>query len=251
LNKETFINKIPDKLFAFLVNMRRQKLYGDRISIERREGHWLIRSGKIQLYSYTPKMTSFGMGLFAHKFERIFKIEPGDVCLDVGACIGDTTIPMAIKSEYALVLAVEPEKSNLIYLRKNIQYYPTIKIRAKAISNRTGSMDLHVSNSITGHSLIPDEKSRIVDKVIVSCETLDDLQEHAGPFDFAKIDVQGSEADIFQTASKFLGSVKKLVVETHDFLNEDKQTARFVMPYLEHRFSFIEMTGKGVIHCRK
>ena len=251
MNKDTLINKIPDKLFAFLVNLRRQSLYGDRISIGRREGHWLIRSGKIQLYSYTPKMTSFGMGLFANKFEQIFKIEKGDSCLDIGACIGDTTIPMAIKSEYGPILAVEPEIRNLSYLKKNIVFYPTIKVRAKAISNRTGSLALHVSNSITGHSLIPDKKSRNADKVIVSCETLDDLHEHAGPFDFAKIDVQGSEADIFQTASKFLGSVKKLVVETHDFLNEDKQTARFVMPYLEHRFNFIEMTKKGVIHCRK
>ena len=251
MNKETLINKIPDALFAFLVNMRRQKLYGDRISIVRREGHWFIRSGKIGLYSYTPKMTSFGMGLFAHKFERNFKIEKGDVCLDVGACIGDTTIPMAIKSDYGRVIAIEPEIRNLSYLKKNTVFYPTIKVRAKAISNRTGSMDLHVSNSITGHSLIPDKKSRNADKVIVSCETLDDLQEHAGPFDFAKIDTQGSEVDIFQTASKFLGSVKKLVVETHDFLNKEKQTAPFVMPYLEHHFSFIEVTEKGVIHCRK
>ena len=251
MNKETLINNIPDAMFAYLVNLRRQKLYGDRISIKRVGDDWFITSGKISLWSYTPKMTSFGMGLFANKFERIFKIEKGDSCLDVGACIGDTTIPMAIKSEYGPILAVEPEIRNLSYLRKNTVFYPTIKVRPKAISNRTGSMDLHVSNSITGHSLIPDEKSRSADKVIVSCETLDDLQEHAGPFDFAKIDTQGSEVDIFQTASKFLGSVKKLVVETHDFLNEDKQTARFVMPYLEHRFNFIEMTEKGVIHCRK
>ena len=251
MNKETLINKIPDKLFAFLVNIRRQKLYGDRISIERREGHWLIRSGEIQLYSYTPKMTSFGIGLFEDKFERNFKIEPRDVCLDVGACIGDTTIPMAIKSKYGPVLAVEPEPRNLSYLRKNTVFYPTIKVRPKAISNRTGSLVLHVSDSITGHSLIPDKKSRSADKVIVPCETLNDLNEHTGPFDFAKIDTQGSEADIFQTASKFLSNVRKLVVETHDFLDEDKQTAPFVMPYLEQYFSFIEITGKGVIHCRK
>lgn len=251
MNKETFINKLPDAMFAFLVNLRRQKLYGDRISIERRDKDWIIRSGKIQLYSFIPKMTSFGMGLFSHKFEKYFRIEKGDTCLDVGACIGDTAIPMAIKSEYGSIIAVEPEPRNLKYLKKNAILYPNIQVRPRAIANRNGMMDLYISDSLTGHSLIFDKQSRNVSKIKVPCETLDSFLAKYRHIDFAKIDVQEAEANIFQTATNFLTNVKKLVVETHNYFDPKRESASSVLPYLKPHFDLIEITDKGVIHCRK
>jgi len=119
LNKDDRItNLIPDGMFAFLTNLRNRKLCGDDIQIVHKGNDWEITRGEIRLLSYTPKMTSFGMNHFADKFERYFEVEKGDKCLDVGACIGDTTIPMGIKSQCGEIIAIEPEPRNFRYLAK-------------------------------------------------------------------------------------------------------------------------------------
>jgi len=82
---------------------------------------WLIQKGGITLVSPTPKFLGFGLRDFEMRFERFFKIEPSETALDVGACIGDTTVPMPIKTGFTgKVIAVEPHPLNIKYLKLNL-----------------------------------------------------------------------------------------------------------------------------------
>jgi len=56
--------------------------------------------GDLELLSPTPKFLSVKLREFEDRMERFFKIEKGDVVLDVGACIGDTTVLNLTKTGY-------------------------------------------------------------------------------------------------------------------------------------------------------
>jgi len=116
-----------------------------------------------------------------------------------------------------------------------------------AISDRVGTQDIHISESVTGHSLVAD-RYRSDGKIKVYADILDSVVCGDIPIDFAKIDVQGAETRIWKTAHQFLSTVRKLVVETHDYGNPEKQTFTVVLRELMPYFNKIETNGRGIIY---
>lgn len=247
--KERLAEICPDWLFAKIMNNTRQD-----IRIEKNDGDWLITADGISLFSPTAKMTSIGMKYFTEKFEKYFLVEKGDTCLDVGACIGETTIPMSWKAYHPKInnkiMAFEPNYLNFHYLKKNFHYYGVSSnlIYENAISGDGNSkwITMNLSKSITGHSLVSG-KDRNAGTIRVSAITLNYIIEHvAKKIDFAKIDVQGAETEIFKEGDLFLANCKKLVVETHN--TENGNTMRETRNYLLGFFKNIEFDG-GCLHC--
>jgi FkbM family methyltransferase len=161
------------------------------------------------------------MKRFEDKFERFFKIEPGDTVLDVGACIGDTTFSMAAKTgAKGKTIAVEPNPMNCRFLKENLARFPNVEGIEKAVWKEPGTLQLHVHSTPTGHSLIAsrERKGRPVD---VPVDTLDRLFG-GRRIDFAKIDVRHAEVAVLEGADKFLKTVRKPVVETHSKDQEDR-----------------------------
>lgn len=247
--KERLAEICPDWLFAMIINSMKRG-----IRIERSDGDWLITADGISLFSPTAKMTSIGEKYFTEKFEKYFLIEKGDTCLDIGACIGETTIPMAWRAYHPKIhgktIAFEPNQLNYHYLKKNFYYYGVSSnlIYENAISgvgNRKW-ITMNLSKSITGHSLVSG-KDRKAGTIRVSAITLNYIIEHvAKKIDFAKIDVQGAETEIFKEGDLFLANCKKLVVETHntEHGNTKDETVKYLLPY----FSRIRFDG-GCLHC--
>jgi len=228
--KDEFIQKCPNWLFVPLANTYYQLLKKDKLKIK--SANWLLQKGDIELLSPTPKFLGFGMGEFEARFERFFKIERGDTCLDIGACIGDTTIPMLLKTgSSGSVIAVEPDPTNILYLKLNLAKFPNAQIVGKAVWKTSGTIRFNLHITPTGHSIMEDvERKSFID---VPCDTLDNILE-GKRVDFAKIDVQGAESEVLEGANKFLGKVHKLAVETHCRYDAAKRTYPQVLEKLSH-----------------
>lgn len=192
------------------------------------KGYQLTKHG-VTLISPTSNFVAFGLQHFENKFERCFKIEKGDVCLDVGACIGDTTIPMLMKTgRKGKVIAIEPEPINLEYLKLNTYPYPNVQIIGKAAFNKQATMNLHSVEAVTSHSLIyKDNRPYYIE---VETDTLDNMLD-GELIDYAKIDVQHAEPEVLEGSPKFFASVKKLVVFVHD-----RGTSKSTFPRLMRLF---------------
>lgn len=228
------IEYCPDWLFAQLYTIYNK--HGIRIN--KYKNHWIISSKDMRIQSPTAKFTSIGIRQFESKFEKYFKIEKGDNCLDVGACIGDTTIPMILKTgEFGRVYAVEPNGLNYEYLTINTRLYRNcIPIRI-AVWKEKGQLTFHEHSSPTGHSLIP--LSLRKQESIVDTDTLDNLFKGI-IFDYAKIDVQSAEIEVLQGATEFLKTTRKLIVECHhDYKNELHNTKSEVFDILRKDYSKI------------
>ena len=239
-----FINKAveycPDWLFA----LGYSRINKRGISIKRGlDNDWVIKGDKYYLVSPTAKFTSVSMKEFEDKFEAYFYIEKGDRCLDVGACIGDTTVPMCIKTgREGFVLAVEPNHANVHYLQDNLSSYTNTNILELAVWKEKGELTFHEHNTPTGHSLIP--LSLRKKETQVETDTLDNLFKGI-VFDFAKIDVQSAEVEVLQGAVNFLKNTKKLVVECHhDYKDELHDTHLAVFDILSNNYKYVRYIDK-------
>ena len=247
MNSEKYLKYIPDSIFAFLINLKWKNHQDERVRIFRKNGSWYITCGDMGLFSPTSKMVSFGMNHFKQKFERVFSIQPDDICLDVGACIGDTTVPMCRKGKH--VVAVEPCARNFHYLVQNTRQWD-VNLLNTAITAASGTHNVYMSDAITGHSVIYNHE-REAGVIKVEGISLNDLiVKHCGHFDFAKIDIQGYERTVLSNNSdQFLENTDRLVVECHRI--DGGNTVIPVMAAIQPYFSRIIVTEDRMVHARK
>jgi FkbM family methyltransferase len=248
--KEWFIKKCPNWLFPSVSNLYYSlSSKQEKAKIKKSKDGWLVQKGGIELLSPSPKFVGFGLKAFENKFERFFKIEEGDTALDVGACIGDTTVPMAIKAgSNGKVIAVEAYPPNIPYLEYNLRSFKNAEIICKAIWEQKGSVIFNASTSIAGGSVIKDlveSKGQIE----VPSDTLDNLFNNR-KIDFAKIDVQNAEAQVLAGGSKFLETIGKLIVETHCRYISEKRTYPRILEILgKYNFKLHFALDNGVVYA--
>jgi FkbM family methyltransferase len=247
--KSWFIKKCPDWLFVPISNTYYALSSKEKVKITKVNDKWLAQKGEIKLLSPTPKFLGFGLNVFENKCERFFKIENGDTVLDVGACIGDTTIPMAIKTgSTGKVIAVEPHPTNIEYLKLNLKEFRDVEIIDKAVWNEKGTIRFNVHDTPTGHSIIPHkERSSYIE---VQCDTLDNMFADR-KIDFAKIDAQGAEVQVLEGGVRFLRTTRKLIVETHDHYDEKRRTFPRVIKILTENGYETRLTMGFIVHAWK
>jgi len=245
--KNKFFRKSPDWLFVPLAKLYYAFLPNkEKLTIEKIDDRWLVGKGNLKLFSPSPKLlVSFKR--FEAKFERYLKIKKGDVMLDVGACVGDTTVPMAIKTGVeGLVIAVEPHPVNVEFLRLNLKDFYNAEIIQKAVWNKSGTIKFNVSWFPMGHSIV-DESDNYIE---VECDILDSIVGDR-IIDFAKIDVQGAEVQVLEGATKLLETTRKVIVETHYRYDENKRTYPQVIRMLRKAGYETRLSSDGVVHAWK
>jgi FkbM family methyltransferase len=131
-------------------------------------------------------------------------VRPGALCFDIGAHLGNRT--EAWLRLGAALVAVEPQPACTQYLEKQFGDHPRFTLIKKAIGERSGLMNLHISEktptltTLAGtdwQQSIQDATPYKIrwDKTIpVEVITLDELIRCHGVPDFCKIDVEDFEA---------------------------------------------------------
>ena len=137
-------------------------------------------------------------------YQKVFKVEPGDIVLDLGASVGIFPYYLA-NSGFKHMFCFEPSYDEFCTLVKNTLGMPVTHINA-AMTNKTGWR--RIENVFNNGNTYP-----------VQCYTLHSFFLLFGieKVDFIKMDIEGHEYDIF-----VLGNVpilkerfKKIVIEFH------------------------------------
>tara|TARA_R100000234_G_scaffold40732_1_gene24404 strand:- start:12057 stop:12902 length:846 start_codon:yes stop_codon:yes gene_type:complete len=170
-------------------------------------------------------------------------IDNGDVCVDLGANIGYTTLFMAKKvGQDGHVYAIEPDAHNLELLTSNIEtnnFTEITTIDQCAISDSNGTIDFWIArhpnlNSVkkTKHSIRKEE---------VPCFTLEKYLENKRYPNFIKMDVEGHEVKIFEGGldyfSKNEGKTNFLVEVHPHFYDEGNDFGKILSEYFKIGFS--------------
>ncbi len=139
-------------------------------------------------------------------------IRPGDVVVDIGANIGYHTLHFArLVGKTGKVFAFEADPSNAGLLRRNVEengYRDTVVVEQKAVSDRPGTVELHLSLRSAGHHRLFDpnvDGNEGRKAVVVESLKLDDyFANRPDPIAVIKMDIEGAEIAALRGMQKLL-----------------------------------------------
>jgi len=170
-------------------------------------------------------------------------IKENDVCIDLGANIGYTTLFMLDKAAPSgHVYAIEPDSHNINILKSNIElnhFIQNATIDSCAISDKDGTIDFWIAKQPNLNSVKKTKHS--VRKEEVTCFSLTSyLQDKKYP-NFIKMDVEGHEVKIFEGGLDYFSENKgrtNFLVEVHPhFYDKDNDFGKILKEYFKIGFN--------------
>jgi len=141
------------------------------------------------------------------------------ISFDIGAYNGEHTETMAEHGKH--VYAFEPEPESALKLSNRSK--SNVTVIAKAVSNKAGKIKLYICPTNNGgHSISKNKVWKHEETIDVECIKLDDFvkENNIERLDLIKIDVEGSELEVFQGAEHIIKQFRpSIVFESH--LNVD------------------------------
>lgn len=135
---------------------------------------------------------------------------PVSYCVDVGAAAGGCTQLIKRSSPEAVVDAFEPFPGNIPFFEKNTQGLSDVTLHQAAVSSKPGVQKLITAATVQGSEPGWEDKvgyssgsrlaqgAKAANTMDVECVSLDEIcPEHIS---FLKIDVQGTESDVLESA---------------------------------------------------
>lgn len=156
--------------------------------------------------------------------------------IDAGANIGFTSVFWAKFFPNARIAAIEPEPENFELLAKNASPYPAIRPIHGALWKYGGQ--LAVRNKGYGLRGFMTEETTTPAEDTVPGYTIPQLMQMLNwpAIDLLKMDIEGSEKEIFEADTSWLGSVRCLVIELHDRMKPGS-TQAVTNAILQHSFN--------------
>ncbi len=148
--------------------------------------------------------------------EREYDLELGkpSLIVDAGAHIGLAAVYFASKYPQARVIALEPEPGNFAVLQRNARQYPNITPLNVGLWGRRAALRIdHVDDATWSFRVSEDTTGAGIPAL-----GLQEVMQQAGVdrIDVLKMDIEGSEVEVFAAHATWIGRVGTLIVELHD-----------------------------------
>ncbi len=144
------------------------------------------------------------------------KREPAFI-IDAGANVGFTVVYFANKFPKARIIAIEPEESNFKLLQKNTEAYPNVRCIKAGLWN--SDTKLRITN-LEKNSKWGFQVEETTENGPATCDavSINHLLKEEGKeeIDIAKIDIEGSEKELFEKNTQWLSKTNLIVIEFHD-----------------------------------
>jgi FkbM family methyltransferase len=161
-------------------------------------------------------------------------VPAGGIVVDIGASVGMYTLMAATRWPHAAVHAVEPAPDTYELLLQNVKangFDDRVTCHQLAITRKSGTAVLSLAATSACDSLLPLPADGTTDNVVVRTRSLDDLFRLLPPSGrvHLKVDAEGSEFEIFESASPAaLARIAFLVFECHEYKADAARTAALV-----------------------
>lgn len=158
--------------------------------------------------------------------EEALSVNPCPLIIDAGANIGASAVWFALTYPSATIIAVEPDRRNFEQLVKNSKSFPRIRPVHAAVGSKRGKLFLHDVGE--GEWGFRTSDSKGAGSVEVDCMTIEDLVALAAgvePF-VLKIDIEGAEADLFESPPLLLARFSAVLIELHDWMLPGQASSR-------------------------
>ena len=187
---------------------------------------------RVSLYGHRiwvrPLSPDYGVsiGMFDKEFDALiglFSRNFNGLIIDAGGYIGTAAIQLSEMYPQATVVTIEPHPENFCLLEKNISGYSNIiAIKAAIISETEKEINvINIYDRSTGQwgfTIIDDAKNKTKIVGTANTITLSDICNyfHTTKIDIMKIDIEGSEKNLFESNDKHLANASFVFVELHE-----------------------------------
>ena len=146
-----------------------------------------------------------------------YRVNPGDVVLDIGANIGTFSVYAARVCGASRVLSFEPFPDNYKMLTRNVEqnHLNMVTCVNQAVAGNRGPRTLRLDSADSGsHSLVVGSSEH---NVQVECCTLEDVFQRFSltKIDYLKMDCEGAEYEILENATSRIQQIGRISMETH------------------------------------
>jgi FkbM family methyltransferase len=179
----------------------------------------------------------------------------GEVILEAGANIGYYTILQSKKiGPRGKIYAVEPEKDNFSYLKKNVKLnnLKNVTLFKQAIGDKNGKLALYTYDEGNLNSPIM-WKGDYKGKEIVKEQTIDKFLEGKRTPNWIRMDVEGYEYNILRGAKKTLQNknLRRMFIEFHFGMVEKKRMVELLELLFESGFDieYAIVEDKSISEC--
>lgn len=169
----------------------------------------------VYLRNSTSDITVFYQVFFQNSYDLNYP-SPVEVIIDCGANIGLSSIFYSVNFPKAKIIALEPEENNFNLLVKNCRPYDNIIPVKAGIWNKNIGLEMINKTGQPWEMQVVESDAPNADVEAVSVPYL--LEKYnLKSIDILKIDIEGSEKELFETDSeKWLPLTRTLVIELHD-----------------------------------
>ena len=185
-------------------------------------------------------------------FEQIFYTKEYDinvpfepkVIIDLGANVGFASVYFANRFPASKIFALEPNKENYDLACKNVKKYPNIKMVMGAIWNR--SEEIHLVDKGYGEASFMIEPGTDINSI--QAYTIRSVMKMMNTdfIDILKIDIEGSEKEIFESGyEEWLSLTKIIIVETHD--RYKKGSSKSVLSTISNYNFSLELSAENLV----
>ncbi len=169
----------------------------------------------------------FGQVFIDRQYEYPVNFEPKTI-IDAGANTGLSAMYFAHRFPQARVVALEPDKSNFDVAVQNTKAFERIKMLNKGIWDKNTFLEI-IDSTVTNDAFMVKE-SQVPTASSIEATDINSIMEQEGwsSIDILKIDIEGSEKELFAANyEKWLPMTKMIFVEIHDDMKHGCSTSVF------------------------
>jgi len=172
-----------------------------------------------------------------------------EVIIDAGAHIGLSAVFFANRFPDSKIIAIEPSKENYRLLVDNTNRYPNIIPCNFALWNSRTSVNVVESGYGEWAYMVEEANNRNKSTMTQGISMSDLIKEYKiGSIDILKMDIEGSEKEIFSDVSTFwLKKTKLIAIELHDRLRPGSKMA-FLDAMKQYTFSRILKNKENIFY---
>ena len=173
------------------------------------------------------------------------------VIIDAGANIGLSAIYFASRYPGARIVAIEPEASNYALLKRNVAPYPQIIPINAALWKEDGRIQLFdPGEGAHGFRISNSTESGLAERGFCDALTIESIVKRfdLARIDILKIDIEGSEKEVFESSAGWIQKVSVIMAETHD---HSKPGCTAALDAATTEFDHMGTIGETIVRARK
>lgn len=202
-------------------------------------------SQPILIRNNTTDFSTFIQVFINNEYSIAYDFEP-KVIIDCGANVGYAAVYFKTKFPNVKIISIEPDDSNFEFLQKNTKNYTDIICLKGAIWNKETKLEL--KDMGLGKSALMVEESLDSTQNTMKTYTIDHLmkQFQLDQIDIIKIDIEGSEKELFESNFEhWLPKTKVIVIELHDRMR--KGCSKSFFKALSNYDFTLDFSGENIV----